>query len=146
MSVAESEPLFERVAEAPAGPAAVPPSEEELLEFRQQVDEWIKLDDQIRKLNVAVRERRTKQRSLAAIIQQFMIRHSYDNLSTNHGRIVSSVRVVKVPLKPAEVKSRLLQLQGPAAEPLVQQLFEENRRTVERKSLRRVVQKVSLHL
>jgi len=146
MSVADSEPLFERVTPVAAAGAAAPPSPEELQDFRQQVDEWIKLDEQIKKLNVAIRERRTKQRSLAAIVQQFMAKHGYDNLSTNHGRIVSTVRVVKVPVKPAEIKARLLQLQGPAAQPLLQQLFEDDRPTVQKSSLRRVIPKVSMHL
>jgi hypothetical protein len=139
MSVADSEPLFEI---APRAGAPAPPSADELQEFRQQVEEWIKMDEQVRKLLVAARERRTKQRALAAIIQNFMISHAYDNLSTSHGRIVSSVRVVKVAAKPAEIKRRLLELQGPAAEPLVRQLFEDDRPTVEKKSLRRIVPKV----
>ena len=40
------------------------PSNEDFDQFKQQVAEWIKIDDQIRKLSIALRERRTHQKAL----------------------------------------------------------------------------------
>lgn len=146
---AASEPLFVVAAPADAAPEATP-SEEELAEFKSQVNEWMKLDDQIRKLNVAVRERRTHQRALSSGIQTFMIKYKYDNLSTQHGNIVSSVRVVKKPVKLGDVRIAFAALaqQVPGGDPdvLVRQTFEDPRASVEKKTLRRQIPKVSMHL
>jgi hypothetical protein len=123
-----------------------PPSEEAIEMFRQQVSEWSKLDDQIRKLGIAIRERRIHQRALTSKIQDFMIMHGYDNLTTNAGKIKSSVRQVKQPLKVSDIRDKILALQHLSGEELVAQIFESERPTVEKRSLRRVMPKVSLSL
>ena len=40
----------------------IEPSEEELENFKNLVNEWFKYDDQIRKLQIAIKERKTYQR------------------------------------------------------------------------------------
>jgi len=122
------------------------PTDEELELFKQQVSEWMKLDDQVRKLSIAIRERRTHQRALASKIQDFMIKYNYDNLSTQTGRIKSQVRVVKQPLRIQEIRDKILSLQGLSGEDLVSKIFDEERPSVEKRSLRRVIPKVSLRL
>lgn len=120
------------------------PSNEELELFKQQVQQWAKLDDQIKKLAVAVRERRVQQKALGTKIQEFMIKFNYDNLNTNTGRIRSSVRQVKQPLKLSDVREKVTQISGPD---VAAQIFDdENRPVVERRSLRRIVPKVSMSL
>lgn len=120
------------------------PTAEELEMFKQQVSQWSKLDDQMRKLSVALRERRVQQKALGSRIQEFMIKYKYDNLNTNGSRIRSTVREVKQPFSLREVKEKILQIGG---EDIASRVFdEENRPLVERRSLRRIVPKVSLSL
>jgi len=122
------------------------PTLDELEQFKAQVGEWLKLDDQVRKLSVAVRERRVHQRALSSNIQTFMIKYGYDNLNTQYGRICAVVRQVKQPLKLTDVRTKILEYQGLSGEQLIDRIFAETRPLVEKKSLRRVIPKVSMHL
>lgn len=123
-----------------------PPTEDDLETFRQQVSEWSKLDDQVKKLGIAIRERRIHQRALTAKIQEFMFKHGYDNLNTQAGRIKASVRQVKQPLKLNEIREKILALRNLSGEELVAHIFDAERPTTEKKSLRRIMPKVSLSL
>lgn len=124
------------------------PSEEDLEMFKQQVGEWVKIDDTVRKLSVAIRERRVHQRALADKIKEFMARFGYDNLNTQAGRIRSSTRTVRQPLKVGDIRSKILELgeQRLAPEELVERIFDAERPTVVKQSLRRIVPRVSLAL
>ena len=124
----------------------VAPTEEELEDFRQQVQEWLKLDDSIRKLSIAMRERKVHQRALACRIQDFMIKFNYDNLNTQMGRIRSNVRQVRQPLRLNDIREKIIALHHLSGEDLVTKIFEEDRPVVEKKSLRRIIPKVSLSL
>lgn len=125
-----------------------PPTAEELQEFRERVSEWSKLDDQIRKLSVAIRERRVHQKAIGVHIQEFMMRHRYDDLNTRVGRIRHTVRTVPVPLKKADIQQRILDIAGEeAGAELVAKIFDDtDRPKVQKTSLRRIVPKVSLDL
>jgi hypothetical protein len=122
------------------------PSQEDLEMFRQQVSEWTKLDDQVKKLSIAMRERRIHQRALASKIEDFMVKYGYDNLNTQSGRIRASVRQVKQPLKLADIREKILSLNNLSGEELIEKIFNEDRPTVEKRSLRRIVPKVSMSL
>lgn len=138
------EPLYDPTSFDKEEEVPGPPSDEDLDMFKQQVAEWIKLDDQIRKLNIAVRERKVHQRALGSKIQDFMIRNNYDNLNTGQGRIRSKVRTVQQPLRITEVKKRLEEL---GHIELVEKVFStSDRATVTKQSLTRVIPKVSLSL
>jgi len=123
-----------------------PPTEDELETFKQQVSEWTKLDDQIKKLGIAIRERKIHQRALTNKIQEFMFQHNYDNLNTHSGRIKATIRQVKQPLKLAEIREKILALHNLSGEDLIAQIFDAERPTTEKRSLRRVMPKVSLSL
>jgi len=140
----ENVPLYE--------PASFPSDTQEVHEivanedmemFKQQVAEWIKLDDQIRKLNVAIRERKVHQRALGTKIQSFMMAHNYDNLNTGQGRIRSKVRTVQQPLRATDIKKKLEEL---GEQHLIEKIFESERATVTKQSLTRIIPKVSLSL
>jgi hypothetical protein len=122
------------------------PSEEDLADFRAKVSEWMKMDDQIRKLEVAIRERKVHQKALSSGIQKFMDTYGYDNLNTNQGRIRHSVRTVKIPVKLTEVKEKLLEFKHLTGEELFKTIFESDRPTKENKSIRRVIPKISMNL
>lgn len=124
----------------------IQPSPEELEEFKSRVGEWTKIDDQIRKLYVAVRERRVHQKALAEGIMAFMKKFGYDNLNTNQGRIHHTVRKVKMPIKISEIREELEQKKDMTGEALFREIFEKERPTIEKEGIRRVIPKVSMHL
>lgn len=133
-------------AEADDAPVA-PPTEEELADFKQKVADWAKMDEQIKKLSVAIRERRVHQKALGAQIQAFMERFRYDDLNTRSGIIRHNVRVVPVPLKVKDIQERILEAAGEeAGAELIEKVFNAERPTVEKRSLRRIVPKVSMSL
>lgn len=124
-----------------------PPTAEELADFKQKVADWSRIDDQIKKLSVAMRERRVHQKALGAQIQEFMVRFRYDDLNTRSGIIRSNVRVVPVPLKLKDVRAKILEVVGEEqGGELVEKIFAGERPLVEKRSLRRVVPKVSMSL
>jgi len=133
------------------------PTDEETDSFKQLVAEWLKLDDQVRKLNVAMRERRTHQRALSTKVQDFMIKYGYDNLNTTQGVIKSNVRTVKQPLKMGDVRAQLDDIFNEAIgtvdntaytkfKEMVEGIFEGERPTVVKQSLCRRIPKVSMSL
>lgn len=122
------------------------PTEDELKDFRSLVNEWIKMDEQIRKLSIALRERKVHLKALSENMQKFMSRYGYDNLNTNQGRILNSVRKVKEPIKLLEIKEFLLEKKHLTGEQLFKELFEKERPVKQTSSIRRVVPKVSMHL
>lgn len=123
-----------------------PPTEEEVKEFRAFVNEWIKMDEQIRKLSIALRERKVHLKAMSENIHKFMSRHGYDNLNTSQGRILNSVRKVKEPIKLMEIKEFLLEKKHLTGEELFKELFEKERPVKQTHSIRRVVPKVSMNL
>uniref|UniRef100_A0A6C0KUX7 Uncharacterized protein n=1 Tax=viral metagenome TaxID=1070528 RepID=A0A6C0KUX7_9ZZZZ len=137
-------PLYEES----AFPEKEMPEEEDLETFKQQVSEWVKLDEQVQKLNIAIRERKIHQKALGLKIQEFMIKFGYTNLNTAQGIIKSNVRNVKVPLKLMSIKSELEKLGDtlvPASE-LVKTIFEAERPSVVKQSLNRRKPTVSMNL
>ena len=52
----------------------IEPSKEELETFKNLVNDWFKYDDQIRKLQIAMKERKNYQRVLNNKIEQFSVR------------------------------------------------------------------------
>ena len=132
---------------------ALKPTDEETEGFKQQVSEWIKLDDQTRKLVCAIKERRTHQRALAKKIQEFMIKFGYDNLKTTQGVIKSNVRNVKQPITVNSIRTKLEEVLNDAEKlkdgdykTLVSSIFEAERPTVVKQSLTRRIPKVSMSL
>lgn len=124
------------------------PTEEELELFRQQVSEWLKIDDTIRKLSVAMRERKVHQRALTQKVQAFMAKYGYDNLNTTAGRIRASNRSVKQPLRITDIRAKILELGDERLTPeqIIARIFDVERPSVQKTSLRRIMPKVSLSL
>jgi len=122
------------------------PDEEELTDFRAKVAEWVKLDDQVRKLDIAIRERRVHQKALSESIQKFMVQYGYDKLNTTQGRICHSVRKVKQPIKLHEIKEKLLECKEMNGGDLFKAIFESERPVKENTSIRRVIPRVSMNI
>ena len=124
----------------------IEPNEEELDNFKNLVNDWFKYDDQIRKLVIAIKERKNYQRALNSKIQDFMFKYQYNDLNTQHGCIKSNVREVKAPIKINEIKDKILKHPDISGEQLFKLIFEEDRPTLVKKGLKRIVPKVSLRL
>ena len=122
----------------------VEPSEEELESFKNLVNEWFKFDDQIRKLNVAMKERKSHQRVLNNKIEEFMFNFKYNDLNTQHGRIKTNMKECVVPIKMNDIKTKIIQYKELSGEELLKRIFEEDRQTVMKKNIKRIIPKVSL--
>ena len=122
----------------------IEPSKEELETFKNLVNDWFKYDDQIRKLQIAMKERKNYQRVLNSKIEQFMFNYKYNYLNTQHGRIKTNVKECKVPIKMNDIKTKIMQYNNLSGEELLKRIFEEDRTTVVKKNIRRVIPKVSL--
>lgn len=121
----------------------VEPSDDELESFKNLVTDWFKFDDQIRKLEVALKERKNYQRALNAKIQDFMIKYEYSDLNTQHGRIKSNVREIKKNISIKDIKT---QIKDKCGEEIFNEIFNTDREKIVKKSIKRVIPKVSLNL
>lgn len=95
------------------------PSEEELAEFKVFVNDFFKYDDQIKKLETAIKERKTFRKNLNNKIQNFMFNYKYNDLNTEHGRLKTNVRGAKVPIKMSEIKDKILKYKELSGEELL---------------------------
>ena len=122
------------------------PSAEELETFKNLVNDWFKYDDQIRKLKIAMKERKNYQRVLNNKIEDFMFNYKYNDLNTQHGRIKTNIKECKVPIKMNDIKTKIIQYNNLSGEELLKRIFEEDRETIVKKNIKRIIPKVSLSL
>lgn len=122
------------------------PTEEELQEFKTFVSDWFKYDDQIRKLATATKERRRYQKALNDKIQEFMFKYKYNDLNTQHGRIKAHMKEGPAPLTVVDIKDKIAQYKDLSGDNLIKQIFQDDRKVVTKKSLTRIMPKVSLSL
>jgi hypothetical protein len=122
------------------------PTEEELENFKNLVNDWFKYDDQIRKLIIAIKERKNYKKVLNNKIQDFMFTYKYNDLNTQHGRIKANIKEAKVPIKVNEIKDKIIQYKDLSGEELLNQIFNEERPKILKKNITRIIPKVSLTL
>ena len=123
------------------------PSKEELETFKNLVAEWFKYDDVIRKLVVALKERKTLQKALNSKIEDFMFRYKYQDLNTQNGRIKATMRETPKPINLKEIREILEQNKELKGTELLEKIFnKEDRPLITKKSIKRVIPKVSLSL
>ncbi|NBP66977.1 MAG: hypothetical protein EBU66_20315 [Bacteroidetes bacterium] len=142
MSTASGSKLYENT-EPETKPTNV--SDEELQDFKNKVNEWVKIDEQIRKLQIAIKERRVHKRVLGTQIQEFMTKNGYDNLNTHQGIIKSNIKEVQIPVRMPEVKLKLATICEEKAEfkDVFDKIFNSDRQVVTKSTLRRIVPKVN---
>jgi hypothetical protein len=121
------------------------PSSEELDTLKTLVNEWFKFDDQIRKLHIAIKERKVHQKALTNKIEKFMFDYKYKDLNTQYGRIKANERNVKIPVKMSEIKQKILEFKDLSGEDLLHEIFSD-RPTVLKKNIRRVIPQVNLQI
>ena len=122
----------------------IEPPEDELETFKNLVNDWFKYDDQIRKLKIAIKERKNYQRVFNNKIEEFMFNFKYNDLNTQHGRIKTNVKECIVPIKMNDIKTKIIQYKELSGEELLKRIFDEDRQTVVKKNIKRIIPKVSL--
>ena len=80
---------------------------EDFLEFKKNVKEWLTLDDDILTLQNAIKERRTKKNELTPKIIEYMDKYEINDLNTNNGKLKFSKTLQTKPLNKQFLVSRL---------------------------------------
>ena len=75
-----------------------------------------------------------------------MFSYKYNDLNTQHGRIKTNIKECKVPIKMNDIKSKIIQYNNLSGEELLKRIFEEDRETIVKKNIKRIIPKVSLSL
>lgn len=84
------------------------PDKSVLDEFKSQVRAWIEIDNTIRKLKQAARERNVLKKQLTDKILSFMAKYNIEDLNTKDGsRLRFKISTVKEPLTANKIKERL---------------------------------------
>jgi hypothetical protein len=123
------------------------PTEEELETFKIWVQDWFKYDDAIRKLKIAIRERKVLQQVLNSKIEKFMFKYNYNDLNTQNGRLKTNIRSVHKPVNIKEIKDIINNNKNLTGEELLSKIFsKENRPIVEKKTIKRIIPKVSMNI
>ena len=123
------------------------PTTEEMDTFKNLVADWFKYDDQVRKLKIAIRERKTMQQVLNNKIEEFMFKYNYNDLNTQNGRLKTNVRNVYKPINIKDVRDIINNNKHLTGEELLAKIFnKEEREMIVKKSIRRIIPKVSMSL
>ena len=122
------------------------PGAEDLEAFKGQLDEWVRAEEHLRKLNIARRECMLRMKKLGESVEHFMTTFGYEHINRKDGsKIKYRVREVKRPVTLQAVKLQLMSFseddfKGCTPTELLERLFNrDNRETVVRTSLRRFV-------
>jgi DNA polymerase III delta prime subunit len=78
-----------------------------LQEFRKKVNDWMELDNQIKRLEAAASERRKKKGTLQDDIRQFMAQYNLEDLNTKAGIIRYKKVLVKEGLSQKKIREQL---------------------------------------
>ena len=117
------------------------PTEDELQDFKNKMAEWLKMDEQINKLSIAIRERRRLQNALSGYIKEFMFKFNYNDVSINNAKVKARQRETLVPLRVNDIKAKLLEYKDLKGEELINKIFDNREKKVVN-TVKRVVPKI----
>lgn len=84
------------------------PDQAVLDDFKNQVRAWIEIDNSVRKLKQAIKERNNVKKQLTDKILSFMGKYNIEDLNTKDGsRLRYKVTQVKEPLTASKIKERI---------------------------------------
>lgn len=120
------------------------PTKEELDDFKNKMSEFIKLDDQIKKLMIAVRERRRAQTVLNSYIKEFMFKFNYHDVDIDNNKVKARKKEVLAPIRVSDIKTKLIEYKDMRGEELVNVIFDNsNRQKKTKETLQRVIPRIS---
>ena len=93
-----------------ASTALIPVEEKEnisLEEFREYVRKWLELDNNIKKAQEVIRERKKVRDKLSMVISGFMCKYNIEDLNTKEGRIRCKVSTVRAPVNQKVIKQKI---------------------------------------
>lgn len=105
------------------------PDEEELNDFKNKIKEFCRLDDQIRKLQIAVKERKTAKSALTKYISDFMFKYDYYDINCENSKIQARKKQCVSPIKINDVKAKILENSNLSGEELLKIIFDPESRT-----------------
>tara|TARA_Y100000591_G_C21790203_1_gene676129 strand:- start:854 stop:1348 length:495 start_codon:yes stop_codon:yes gene_type:complete len=110
-----------------------------LEEFKNDVKQWLDLDNQLKRLAAASKERRKKKNDINLKILDFMHRFNIEDLNTKDGIIRYRKTFVKEPLSQKTIKTKLIEMfkDDQSTMEKVEKIFTD-REKVEKTSLRRL--------
>ena len=114
----------------------------EFLDFKENVKEWITLDDDIKTLNNALKERKKKKQELTPKVLDFMNEYEVHDVKTTDGQLKFSKSLTSKPLNKKYLISRLGDFfkDYNKGEKAVEFLY-ENRDKEEKLRLKRIIKK-----
>ena len=127
----------------PNSGALVPVESEDqisLEEFRDYVRKWLDLDNNIKKAQEVIRERKKVRDKLSMVISGFMCKYNIEDLNTKEGRIRCKVSTVRSPVNQKVIKQKITDYfsnDENKKEEILNKIYEE-RDKVEKVSLRRL--------
>ena len=134
-----------------AAAAPMVPGDDDLEAFKEDVRTWLRIDESIRNLQAALRERNAAKRALTTSVGAFMSRYNVEDLRTLDGaRLRYRTSLVRAPLSHVDIRDRIARhiadsrYAGDSARAddevraLHDALFGGGREKIERPSLRRL--------
>ena len=82
-------------------------TDESFIQFKNEVSEWLLLDDDIKTLQSAIKERKKKKDALNLKILDFMATYKINDLNTNNGTIKYAKSVCTKPLNKQFLMAKL---------------------------------------
>tara|TARA_Y200000002_G_scaffold381134_1_gene394325 strand:+ start:889 stop:1296 length:408 start_codon:yes stop_codon:yes gene_type:complete len=79
----------------------------DFIDFKEDVKLWLKLDDDIKTLNEAIKERKTKKNEITPRLLDFMEKHEINDLNTNEGHLKFQKSLRSKPLSKKYLMDRL---------------------------------------
>lgn len=124
----------------------IQPSQEDINDFRNKITEYLKLDEQICKLRIAIRERKTLQNALNLYIKDFMFKYNYNDVSikdqnNNDTKIKARQKEVLIPLKISDIKSKMIDNKNITVEEFLEK-YVNNREKITKNTLRKSTQRI----
>jgi hypothetical protein len=112
---------------------------EALQDFKNDVKQWIEQDTIIKRLQIAIKERKKLQTDLNLKILKFMIQYNIEDLNTKNGLIKCKTSQVKVPMGTKVVKEKLQKTfeNNPKIISKINEIFDQ-RETKEKHSLKKI--------
>ncbi len=79
----------------------------DFIDFKEDVKLWLKLDDDIKTLNDAIKERKNKKNEITPKLLDFMEKHRINDLNTNDGHLKFQKSLRSKPLSKKYLTDRL---------------------------------------